>query len=145
MGIMRGEYLTSFDRVNLLPYFPGRQKRDDKFPMTPARLAASVIKPLLVERQVILVGRKVADAFGFEADWHDWVDWPVCHPELRKHRGLARVAVVPHPSGRNHWYNNPENKASASAFWAEFFNDEERSNKLLSLNARRGKKTSQSY
>ena len=145
MGLTRYEYLTTFERVNLLPYFPGQRKRDDKFPMTPAKLAARVIRPLLVEREVILVGRNVANAFGFgDWDWHEWHDWKVCHSDMRVHRGAARIVVIPHPSGRNHWYNNPENTVGATSFWAEFFGDEERSKKLLSLNDRRGKKTPQS-
>lgn len=121
MGLTRGEYLKSFDRMNLLPYFPGKHKRDDKFPMTPAKLAAQVIKPLLAGRTVILVGRNVADAFQFDTEFFDWVEWPVRRRcVVSRDNGIARVAVVPHPSGRNHWYNKPEHRELASGFWTDF-------------------------
>lgn len=124
MGLSRGEYLKTFERVNLLPYFPGRHKRDDKFPRPPAKLAAQVMKPMLANRTVVLIGRNVANAFEFDADFHDWVDWPVRRQCIvSRDRGIARVAVVPHPSGRNHWYNTEENRALASAFWASFLNE----------------------
>lgn len=121
MGLSRREYLQYFDRVNLLPYFPGRHKRDDKFPMTPARLAAEVMAPLLVDRTVILVGRNVASAFKVEGEFHEWQEVRVRRPcFLQRCPGTARVAIVPHPSGRNHWYNQADNMAAARAFWEEF-------------------------
>lgn len=126
MGLTRGEYLKSFDRINLLPFFPGKHKRDDKFPMSPAKLSARAIRPLLANRMVILVGRNVANAFGLQAEWHDWVEWPVRRRCIvSRDTGCCRIAVVPHPSGRNLWYNNEENRASAEAFWAEFLKNGE--------------------
>lgn len=119
MGLTRAEYITTFDRVNLLPYFPGKDRaNEDKFPMSPARLAARVLRPMLRGRRVILVGRQVAQAFQLGADWHEWVDFRVGprHAALGCD-GLAQVAVVPHPSGRNHWYNNELNRARARRFW----------------------------
>lgn len=119
MDVSRGEYLSLFERINLLPYFPGRHKRDDKFPMSNARLAASVLRPLLSGRTVVLVGRGVADAFEFPADFHDWVDWSVRRRCIvTREQGMAKMAVIPHPSGRNHWYNNQDNRDAARAFWA---------------------------
>lgn len=116
MGITRGQYLKSFDRANLLPYFPGRtQARDDSFPMAPARLAARVMRPLLRGRQVILVGRKVADAFGVpRVEWFE--EFPLhCGPRhaATECSGLATAIVIPHPSGRNHWYNSETNRELA--------------------------------
>lgn len=114
MGLRRGQYLEMFERVNLLPYFPGSNSQGDKFPMRPAKLAASVMKPLLVDRTVIMVGRQVAQAFGHEAEFLEWTELrcrrPSHHPRCP---GLAKVLVIPHPSGRNHWYNNAENKRTA--------------------------------
>lgn len=131
-GLTRGQYLDHFERINLLPYFPGKVKRDDKFPMPPARLAATAIKPLLAGRTVILVGRNVAEAFEFPAEFHDWVRWPVRRPCIvTKSTGLAAMAVIPHPSGRNHWYNKAENRARSAAFWADFLNPAEGDKKVL--------------
>lgn len=120
MGLTRGEYLATFERVNLLYKFPGRHKRDDKFPLAHARLAARAMKPLLAGRDVVLVGRNVATAFELEADFFDWVEWPVRRRcVVTRDPGTCRVAVVPHPSGRNHWYNKPENRELARAFWED--------------------------
>lgn len=123
-GLNRREYLLLFDRTNLLYYFPGRHKRDDKWPVRHARVAASAARALLTGRQVVMVGRRVADAFGVEVDWHEWT-WlqterycPVTRRDPR-----AKVAVVPHPSGRNHWYNKSGNWESARAFWSEFIDE----------------------
>jgi len=118
MGLTRGEYLKTFERVNLLYEFPGRHKRDDKFPMMLAWPAAQAMRPLLAGRTVVLVGRNVASAFELEAEFHEWVEWPVRRPcLLSRDPGTARVAVIPHPSGRNHWYNDPANREAARSFW----------------------------
>ncbi len=121
MGLSRYDYLSSFDRVNLLPYFPGKHKRDDKFPMTPAKLAALVMLPLLAGREVILVGRNVADAFKLKLDFHEWTDLIAkryCPIDKGQHK--ARICVIPHPSGRNHWYNNEDNVLKSKEFWERF-------------------------
>lgn len=119
-GLTRGEYLRYFDRINLLPYFPGRVGHDDSFPMTPAKLAARVIRPLLTGRIVILVGRKVADAFKIDLPFHEWAELRTQRPNiLTRCRGTARFAIVPHPSGRNHWYNRDDNRRLAHCFWQE--------------------------
>ena len=123
MGLRRGEYLRCFERINLLAVFPGKHKRDDKFPMRTAKLIASSLKPLLAGRTVILVGRNVAKAFLLDTDFHQWVPWPVRrYCPVNRDDGRCRVAVVPHPSGRNHWYNDQENREEAVRFWDTFLN-----------------------
>lgn len=119
MGLSRGEYLRAFDRANLIPEFPGKDGNgEDKFPRSPARFAAQVMRPLLRGRTVVLVGRQVAQAFGVESDWHEWQDLQVGpYHAVTRCPGVARIAVVPHPSGRNHWYNSELNRASARRFW----------------------------
>lgn len=121
MGITRGEYLTRFERINLLYGFPGKDgSGEDKFPARMARAAAQTVKPLLAGRTVVLVGRNVAEAFQLEADFFEWVDWPVRRRFYRE-TGLSRAVVIPHPSGRNHWYNDPLNRELAREFWDNFF------------------------
>lgn len=118
MGLTRYEYLQLFDRVNLLPYFPGKHKRDDKFPMSPAKLAALVMRPLLAGRRVVLVGRGVANAFGVEAEFHQWsVLEARRYCPIQREPHAIHLAVVPHPSGRNRWYNQDENLQLARDFW----------------------------
>lgn len=120
-GLSLLEYVKTFDRVNLLPYFPGKWKRDDKFPMSPAKLAAAAVRPHLVGRTVILVGRNVANAFGLEIPFHHWHHMVCKRGEcLKKCDGLCRVAIIPHTSGRCHWYNDEVNQAEAKAFWRVF-------------------------
>lgn len=122
MGINKSEYLERFDRINLLPYFPGSHKREDKFPIKPAKLAAAVLLPLLAGRTVILVGRSVANAFGFDEEWHCWTKWrPLYRPSIFNNKGIGVMVVVPHPSGRNPWYSDPENLEVAKTFWHKFF------------------------
>lgn len=51
---------------------------------------------------VVLLGRRVARAFGLQDQrLFDFVD---------------HVAVMPHPSGRSHWWNDPGNERRARAF-----------------------------
>ena len=109
MGLTPREYLVRFERINLLQEYPGRTGRDDKFPMGVARAAAGAIKPLLSDRVVVLVGRNVANAFGHDTPFHQWSEPGFCR----------MLAVVPHPSGRNHWYNDPANRELAQDFWRD--------------------------
>lgn len=116
-GLSAQDYLRLFDRTNLLHTFPGRWKRDDKWPRRDAEIAAAAMKPLLGGRSVILVGRNVAEAFGYPAqhlDFHQWFSdgsWGF------------EVAVVPHTSGRNHWYRKPGHEDQARAFWSRVLAD----------------------
>lgn len=110
-GLTRGRYLAGFQRMNLLYEHPGRHKRDDKFPVREARVAANAVKPLLEGRRVIFIGRKVGDAFGYGSQVAPWHEWGYCP------KWSFTYACVPHPSGRNHWYNNQLNRDVASEFW----------------------------
>ena len=123
MGLMgitdRVEYLQRFERINLLHEFPGRHRRDDKFPKRLARVAAQAVRPLLVDREVVLIGRNVGEAFGYaELAFHEW---------LGNVDTFRKLAVVPHPSGRNHWYNRPGRREEAAAFWSAFLRPDENS------------------
>jgi len=111
------EYLQLFDRTNLLQAFPGRTKRDDKWPAGHASIAAAAMKPLLGGRTLILVGRNVAEAFGYPAqhlDFHEWFFDP---------KWQYKVSVVPHTSGRSHWYRRPENMELAKNYWKKVKDD----------------------
>jgi uracil-DNA glycosylase len=113
MGISRVEYLRRFDRINLIAHYPGATCRGDKFPMGQAKSNAEAMRPLLIGRKVILVGSGPRDAFGLsELDWHTWQRCPVW--------GATDFVAVPHPSGRNHWYNKEDNRRQAEEFWRRF-------------------------
>ena len=107
LGVDNEAYLEQFDRVNLLQKFPGKWARDDRFPMKEAKIAAAAIRPFLKHRMVIMLGRVVAEAFGV----------PPCPQVMWIARpGFHGVAVLPHPSGRNRWYSDPNNMRAARRF-----------------------------
>lgn len=87
----RQEYLAAFDRRNLLSKLIW--SRED------AREAADqfleVSGPELIGRTVLVLGREVASLLGLEEQ--------LVYP-LERHGAVWRQ--LPHPSGRNHWYNN---------------------------------------
>lgn len=112
MGLSRGQYLRTFDRTNVLHEFPGQHKRDDKFPLDKARIAARAMIPLLSGREVVLVGRNVATVFD-----HPRIPFCAWHED---ERGFL-VACIPHTSGRNLWYNSEENRELVREFWREYF------------------------
>lgn len=111
IGISVESYLEGFQRVNLIHKFPGQDKGgEDKCPRRLARNTANALRPLLVGRRVILVGRNVADAFGLSTiPFYAWCT----------ERG-ANFVVVPHPSGRNRMFNTPEAREEARVFWDAF-------------------------
>lgn len=122
MGVDRVEYLKTFDFINVLRLFPGKYKRDDKFPMELARAAADAIRPLLAGRSVVLIGRNVANAFGLPPDW-DWHAWHDIKVRRRcpvsRAPWMTRLAITPHPSGRSRWYNDEAHKHEARMFWQD--------------------------
>jgi hypothetical protein len=106
LGWTRGEYMLTFARVNLLHDWPG-----PSFPVAEARACIPDIVRALAPRPMLLMGRGVAAAFGLRPD----------HPLLQltsmKVAGIdATVAIVPHPSGRNLWYNDAVNRAKVRTF-----------------------------
>jgi hypothetical protein len=88
-----GEYIHGLDRVNLIP----------EYKKWNAREAIANAKALLRERKpthVFLCGRRVACAFGVPED----AELPL---KQRCDSIETHVIAIPHPSGRNHAYNNP--------------------------------------
>lgn len=103
-------YLPEFEAVNLLDRFPGKSYswgKGDLFVHRAARDAAERMS--LRGRTVLLCGWYVAGAFGLRRlSLFRWVGF----------RG-GIVAVVPHPSGVNHWWNTPSNERMAARFFEE--------------------------
>ncbi len=98
-GLTRGQYLRGFDRMNLLNEFPGKDphRKGDNFPLAKAAQRAEELRPLLMDRRVILIGRYVAKSFGY--DRTPFFEW--CHDSFD-------FCIVPHPSGLSRAYNEPE-------------------------------------
>lgn len=93
-------------RRNLLSAFPGRVGKGDRFPLAAARRAAARVRG----RRLVLLGYGVAAAFGVPRRTPPlvWVWLDGAHPR--------RVAIIPHPSGINRWWNAPANRRRAAAF-----------------------------
>lgn len=106
LGWSRSEYLRTFARANMLDRYPG-----PAFPLTEARGLAQGVAQRLSPRPLLLMGQGVASAFRFpkEAGLLSWADYLLGQT-------IIRAAVVPHPSGRNLWYNEPGNRERAVAF-----------------------------
>lgn len=93
------ELADMFHWQNLLSEWPGYGPNGgSEFPMEAARAAATEI----TQRPLILLGRRVAQAFDVDQPWFVWRD------------GLA---VCPHPSGLSRWWNDPEHTQQATEFW----------------------------
>lgn len=111
MGLTPEQYLEIYDRVNLLNEFPGGDPKRDKFPLHDGKIAAASLRPLLRERVVVLLGRNVALSWKGEVARAGPMEWSVCP------RFGTRLSWVPHPSGRNRWYNSDINRTKALSFW----------------------------
>lgn len=111
-----------FDAINLL----ARPISDeDAWPIELAReRARHLYEDCFAEREVVLLGRRVARAFARLSPWMDslasaeffslatptvpsYGDWVTC-----------MVWIAPHPSGRSRWWNRPEHRRSAEAFFS---------------------------
>lgn len=105
--VTRRQYLDRFDRRNLVPYAEWNKAI--------ARANASLIEQQLwgSGRTVVLLGADVANAFGHPRS--------LLHPQLI---GGTTWRQVPHPSGRNLWYNEPENVRLVAMLLEDLFNVE---------------------
>lgn len=103
-GATKGQYLEAFERRNLV--------RGIDYDKTRAKARAHEISMELdgSGRTIILLGQDVRAAFG--------------HPRLLVHPqviGGCTWRQLPHPSGRNIWYNDPENVRVAELLMEELY------------------------
>lgn len=110
MGLTSREYLRRVDRINLLPVYPG-----GSWSVIVARAAADNLRcsGLFRGRNVILLGRRVQEAFYGNATMP-----PYCQMGLSG-RGQCMIGFIPHPSGRNLWYNDKKNMKKVKKFLKE--------------------------
>lgn len=101
-GVMRGEYLTAFDRRNLVA--------DKRWDANVAKVTAANMRGELAGRVVLLLGQAVRRAF----------DVPplLVHPQ--EIDGVT-WRQLPHPSGRCRWYNEPDNRAVAEVLMEDLY------------------------
>lgn len=103
-SVRRGDYVRAFDRMNLVvgPWSRAAARE---------RAEALVAGGDLRERTVLLLGSEVREAFGLPAR--------LVHPV---YSGGFTSRQLPHPSGRNLWYNDPDNRRLAGMVLEELYN-----------------------
>jgi hypothetical protein len=110
-GVPLPTFLSGFERLNLLPIYPGRTGKGDLFPIELAReRAAAMIAAGTIQRpRTVLLGAKVAEVFGLKRmealRWYE--------------RDGVGLALCPHPSSISLFWNDPENVERARKFWRE--------------------------
>jgi hypothetical protein len=110
LGWTRSKYLLTFARINLLSEWPG-----PSFPVAKARECVPLVVSTMHPRPMLLMGKGVAAAFGVsELAPLTLYTVPLPHEELGT--VFARIAIVPHTSGRNLWYNDPANRDAVREF-----------------------------
>jgi hypothetical protein len=98
------QYVNAFERVNLVV---------GKWDAGRARAASLELHSSLQRRHVVFLGDKVRCAFG--------------HPKMAiskpySYSSSVYFYQVPHPSGRNLWYNDPENRRAIGRLLAYLYN-----------------------
>ena len=106
-GLSLAEFLTTFDRVNLLDVQPQDSGKGMTFNVKEAARVAQGLEQTFVPGQfVLLLGKRVASAFGLvNVTYFDW--FALNH---------AKAVIVPHPSGANRWWNVQENELQMIRF-----------------------------
>lgn len=114
-----------FDCLNLLARSLGPA---DDWPAHAARArAVELYRDCLAGREVVLLGRRAARAFagGACSPWLDALHsapyfssaWPTV-PDGAGGWAACLVWIAPHPSGRSRFWNAPENRHAAAAFFS---------------------------
>jgi uracil-DNA glycosylase len=119
LGSTRYLDLTRFDRVNLLQEWPGRDGKGSLLPGERAKEAAAALRLAYPQRPLVLMGARVAYAFGYERRHFEWLRWFTAWDG-------RRIAVCPHPSGIVRWWNDPDNARAAQDFFDELDSDGEK-------------------
>lgn len=110
-NIKRRDYLQAFERVNLVT---------GDWSATAGRRGAAELLPRLTGRMVCLLGRDVLQSFGLH---RGHVAAPLAWQHTLGLTGGFGWCLVPHPSGRNTWYNDKENRTRTGRLLATLYND----------------------
>ena len=116
MGIPRDEYLDTFTRVNLLDYWPGAlaSGRGDKFPIAEARESAKrILAQFQFPWKILCVGQRVGECFIHKSRLK-YYEWTLCASNFPP--AMRDVAIIPHTSGLNRYWNDPSNVKLAENF-----------------------------
>lgn len=114
----------AFDTVNILSRWPGRNQKGSNFNPR-SDLVQAGVRRILVQmsregrQEMILAGSRVCKAFGLVVD--PYLTWRQVEFPAGQRSGLANpriftVAVMPHPSAVNRWWNHKGNVRQAKVF-----------------------------
>lgn len=103
-GVPHAEFMATRRVINLLDKWPGKAGKGDAFPLAEAKRRTALFDLRQWDR-VLFLGKNVARAFSFRVPFLEW-----------RPLGGALCAVVPHTSGVNRWWNDPQNEAAARRF-----------------------------
>ena len=112
MGISHDELRVRFALANILDSWPGKQGNGDAFPLELARKRGWQARTALKQRRVVAFGASVIKVLGYEPD--DLMLLRFAYREAGN--GKTAIAYVPHPSGVNRWWNDPDNAKRAQQF-----------------------------
>lgn len=106
-GMAVSAWLATWERVNLFSVPPRKQRggKGKGFELPPEAAARAASAVDLRGRHVLLLGRRVALAFGVRP--------ASAAGPVRIGRGEASAAVIPHPSGIVRWWNDAGNRIAA--------------------------------
>jgi hypothetical protein len=107
-GMTRERYLASFERRNALPYLWSSKA---------AREESTKIRNRFRGRTVVVLGRATWRAIGLPRI--EWLDhYKEAAGEGRRSQSKTVWYLVPHPSGRNPWYNLAKNRSKVTRLLA---------------------------
>lgn len=101
------DVVKAFDTRNLLPEWPGAASKGSKFPMMAAQIGAHRLLRTLPRdgTRIILCGSRVARAMSLQ--WMVSLRWYRVSWQSPRYI-QARAIFIPHPSGVNRQWNDPE-------------------------------------
>lgn len=106
-GLSYEDFLVAFERTNLLEVRQDTKEKGFVFDRKAAAFEAGrIYESLAPDRTIVLLGKRVRDAFGIVKDYF----------EPHRHPNGSTFYVVSHPSGVNRWWNDPENKEAMRTF-----------------------------
>ena len=114
-GASKHEYLDAFERVNVLT---------GKWIKAEAHRSAVELQRAYTGRTILLLGRDVQQAFDAPKDLSP-LDCYRHHASLVP-RFTTTFYLVPHPSGRNTWYNAEGNRRMVAALLGRLYREHKR-------------------
>lgn len=118
-GITPPRFDELFECVNVLDKWPGKEGKGDAFPLALAKIRAFEMLENWAGRRVVLLGQRVSSAFllrdPYLFNWRPF-EWTIADGSKS---AVCEMAICPHPSGVNRWWNKAENRRAAAMFWGE--------------------------